>query len=440
MRRRRRHGPPHRGHHHWGPHGRHCRPRHRHRSHKLHRRLFFWFSASIIVTFLVMGGVLNRGGDSHSARDKEAIEQLLAHEVTPVWTDKAKRDAVVARLGKLFGAPVVARNANGQTISGAPAPACDKPAHAADITHNGDIIGQVRVCRTGMTRSRPPFLLGLIIGAVVLWGSAGFLARRMVRPLSRVTTVARDIGDGDLSSRVELSHHPPGEIGELAEAINDMASRLEKQMADQRQLLAAVSHEIRTPLAHMRVIAELARDGDSSKLADLEREIDDVDTLVDQLLASSRIEFGSFEPRQLNAVDVCTRALERANIDAAILEVEVDDARVQGDPMLLSRAVGNLLENAERHAVKLLRLQLSRVGDNIRFSVEDRGPGFDREELDRVFDSFYRGDRPSKAHHGSLGLGLALVRRIAEAHGGTACAENTDHGARVVIDIPAADA
>lgn len=423
-------------------HPRHCRApghhRHHRRSKKLHRRLFFWFSASILVTFLVMGGMMHHGKDEQARRDSKAIQQLLAREITPVWTDKTARDAAVTRLAGVFGAPVVARNANGQTISGDRELSCDSPAHAADVVRNGDIVGQLRVCSTGIERGRPPFLLGLLIGGLVLWGTAGFLARRMVRPLSRVTSVARDIGDGDLSSRVELDgRHPPGEIGELAEAVNDMASRIEKQMADQRQLLAAVSHEIRTPLAHMRVIAELARDGDTSKLADLEREINDVDTLVDQLLASSRIEFGSFEPRPLAAVDVCTRALERANIDAAILEVETDDARVEGDPMLLSRAVGNLLENAERHADKLLRLRLSRHGDTIRFSVEDRGPGFARKELDRVFDSFYRGERPSKARHGSLGLGLALVRRIAEAHGGTAWAENTGEGARVVIDVPA---
>jgi len=416
---------------------RHCKggaEQHR-RSKKLHRRLFFWFGASILVTFMVMGGMMHGNTNGHSELDSKAISQLLIERVTPVWSDDSKRDAAARELSITFTAPVIMRNANGSTISGDESVTCDAPEHKADIRGSGRIIGQVRVCSAGLRKERPPVFLGLVIGALVLWGTAGFIARRLVRPLTNVAQVAKEIGDGNLSSRVDIGHHPADEIRELADAVNHMAGRIEKQMADQRELLAAVSHEIRTPLGHMRVISELAREGDTSKLEELEREIADVDTLVDQLLASSRIEFGSFEPRPLDAVDVCTRALERANIDAAILDIEVDDTTLQGDPMLLSRAVGNLLENAQRHADKVTRLHVTSHGAMLRFSVEDEGPGFDTKEIDRVFDSFYRGERPTKARHGSLGLGLALVRRIAEAHGGRAWAENRENGARVSIDV-----
>lgn len=271
--------------------------------------------------------------------------------------------------------------------------------------------------------------IAVVGGAAVLWGAAGAISHRLVRPLSRVAQVARDIGDGALDSRVEL-RHAPGEIRELAEAINAMAGRIERQLDDQRALLAAVSHEIRTPLGHMRVIAELARAGETAKLAELEREIMDVDTLVDQLMASSRLDFSTLAPRPLDLADVCLRALERAGLAADLLEVDTDDSEVSGDAMLLTRAVGNLLENARRHGGGVAAVQIERDGDRLRIAVSDRGPGFSDEALAHAFERFRGGGK------GSLGLGLALVKRIAEAHGGTARAENLrGGGARVLLEI-----
>ena len=130
-----------------------------------------------------------------------------------------------------------------------------------------------------------------------------------------VIRVARDIGDGKLKSRLELGRHG-GELGVLADAINDMAARIERQLADQRELLAAVSHEIRTPLGHMRILLETARDAAATAavLAELEREVREVDGLVGQLLAGSRLDFGQLDRRPLDlgelAADVAT-ALER---------------------------------------------------------------------------------------------------------------------------------
>lgn len=279
--------------------------------------------------------------------------------------------------------------------------------------------------------------LGVGVAALFVWGAAGMVAHKLVRPLSEVARVARAIGEGQLDSRVELgAFGRRSEIGELAEALNHMAGRIEKQMADQRALLAAVSHEIRTPLGHMRVIADLAREGDPSKLAELEREIADVDTLVDQLLASSRLEFDSVDRRRIDLVsDVCLRAMERADVDAALLEVEVDDTAVAGDPALLTRAVGNLLENAARHGDGIRVVRVEGDDEYLRVAVDDRGPGFAGDEVDEAFEQFHRGARNAKATHGSLGLGLSLVRRIAEAHGGRAWAENWGEGARVTLEV-----
>lgn len=268
-------------------------------------------------------------------------------------------------------------------------------------------------------------------GVAALWIAAGTITHLLLRPLSRVAAVARDIGDGNLESRVDLQR-TPGEIGELATAINEMAERIERQLEDQRALLAAVSHEIRTPLGHMRVIAELARAGDTERLADLEREIMDVDTLVDQLLASSRLDFSTFTSRPLDAADICLRALERAGLDADLLAVETESTDIDGDAMLLTRAIGNLLENARRHAEGVESVTVTEAGGRLRIAVRDRGPGFSDEGLTNAFEHF-RGEGK-----GSLGLGLALVRRITAAHGGSVTARNVDRGAIVELDLPAA--
>jgi two-component system, OmpR family, sensor kinase len=298
-------------------------------------------------------------------------------------------------------------------------------------------------------RARPAVLIP--IGAV-LWMASGAIAWRLIRPLLEVIRVARDIGDGKLKSRLELGRHD-GELGVLSDSINDMAARIERQLADQRELLAAVSHEIRTPLGHMRILLETARERGTGEelVADLEREVLEVDRLVGQLLAGSRLDFDALDRRELDAGELAALALERAGIDHDRLDVTVDCARVVGDPTLLARALANLIDNAQGHGGGLTCLRV-RAGENLRgsvddvlsvegdvapevvFEVEDSGPGFTPSEIDRAFESFYRG---SSRGHGSLGLGLALVKRIASAHQGRAWAENRPSGgARLAFSLP----
>ncbi|HWM85021.1 MAG TPA: HAMP domain-containing sensor histidine kinase [Kofleriaceae bacterium] len=314
-------------------------------------------------------------------------------------------------------------------------------------------------------RARPIVLIPV---AAVLWVASGAIAWRLIRPLLQVIRVARDIGDGKLKSRLELGRMD-GELGVLSESINDMAARIERQLADQRELLAAVSHEIRTPLGHMRILLEtaLARGADPVLVADLELEVLEVDRLVGQLLAGSRLDFDAMDRRQLDCGELAALALERAGIDHDRLDVSVEGARVTGDPTLLARALANLIDNAQGHGGGLTCLRVrageragNGAGSNVAgsngaggagngagevdpvpqaevvFEVEDGGPGFNEGEIDRIFESFFRGERRG---HGSLGLGLALVKRIATAHNGRAWAENRQGGgARLAFSLPQA--
>lgn len=278
--------------------------------------------------------------------------------------------------------------------------------------------------------------LTLLLGGGLLWAASGAIAWRLTRPLARLVRAARDIGQGRFDRRVDLGRHH-GELRVLADAMNDMAARLEKQLADQRALLAAVSHEIRTPLGHLRVLAETARAGglEETVAGDIERELLEIDDLVGQLLAGSRLELEAVDRRPLDAADAAALALERAGLPPELLAVDTGDAACEADPTLLARALANLLANAEAHGGGARRLRVAREDGALSFEVEDDGPGFADQDLDRAFESFYRGEHRAR-EHASLGLGLSLVRRIAEAHGGAAFAENRpEGGARVGFTI-----
>jgi signal transduction histidine kinase len=251
--------------------------------------------------------------------------------------------------------------------------------------------------------------------------------------------VANDIGQGRLDTRVTLRRSRYGEIAILADAINDMAARIQKQMRDQRELLAAVSHEIRSPLSRMRLLLELARDSREKnalgkQLDGMERELIEINELTGKLLASSRLDFSALETRELDARTLALGALERASLSSSLLE-EPAPVHIAGDPTLLSRALSNLLENAVKYGGGPTELRITTQGGHAEFTVRDGGPGFQDAELPNVFESFVRGAASSGG--GSLGLGLALVRRIALAHGGRVWARNgSPIGAEVGFSVP----
>lgn len=241
--------------------------------------------------------------------------------------------------------------------------------------------------------------------------------------------VVRRIGGGDLSART--TGGGADELGVVADAVNDMAARIQKQLRDQRELLATVSHELRTPLARVRFLTELGRDDGARAKAfdDIEREVEEMDALVAQLLASARVDFDAPARRSLDAREVGARALERAGLAPTLLSVTGDGDAVEADPTLLQRALANLLENAKRHAGGAEALRVEVGPDATRFEVLDRGPGLPAD-ASSLFDSFRQG--PDGASAGGLGLGLSLVRRIARAHGGDAWASPREGGGATI--------
>ncbi|MFO0667142.1 MAG: HAMP domain-containing sensor histidine kinase [Polyangiaceae bacterium] len=287
------------------------------------------------------------------------------------------------------------------------------------------VSGGSRLIQTGVPK---PVVIGL--GLLTLWGLTGRLARRITRPIGELVRVADAFGSGDLGARVNLGRARHGEANAIGRVFNGMADRIEKQLADQRALLATVSHELKTPLSRIRLLSEFVREGLASraeegdreralrKLSDIESEVAELDALVGDLLANSRIDFATMAKGDLPPAEIAARALEAANLDGSLLEVAEGVTPFRGDPTLAVRAIVNLLENARKHAGGVTSLRVYMHNAYVVFEVRDEGAGVP-EGID-LFAPFQR----QSADASSTGLGLSLVKRIAQAHGGFAEAEN----------------
>lgn len=265
----------------------------------------------------------------------------------------------------------------------------------------------------------------IVVSIFVIGIVSGIAAWRMTKPLLMAIRAAQDIGDGQLDTRIDPTRYR-GEVRLLAEALDEMTTKIKQQLTDQRQLLAAVSHELRTPLGHMRVLIETARDANDPKaLAELEREVLVLDDLVGRLLAQSRLEFGNLDRRELDLGELVSDAATAAGVAPEAIEA-IGDVRAPIDPTLVRRAVANLIENAKVHGGGAVAVRIERRGAQVAVEVDDAGPGV---TADRRADAF-RAFVPSRG--GGLGLGLALVSRIAVAHGGGAwIGDRPGGGARV---------
>ncbi len=424
------------------------------RQRRLHHQLFAWLAISILTTVMLVALVLRviTPGEPPFATRARQVSDFAAQQFAERWQDRVALSAFAHQLADAFGATLWLSDRDGNVLVQAGPALCRGLPHTLDVRRGGLQLGQVRLCLNGQQRFGA--LTGLLVlGTVclVLWTAAALLARRITRPLSVLIGTTREIGSGNLSARVRLGRHQRGELGLLAESVNDMAQRIERQMRDQRELLAAVSHEVRSPLARLRVCTEILRGdaGNAALLDSVEREVMELDTLVGKLLASSRLDFEMLSRKQVVAAELFLEVLERKNLPATLLEDRTGGASVDVDPTLIARALDNLLENALRHGAGVTRCVLalsepneagsgsaSQPKQGVAFEVYDHGPGFTPDALPRVFEAFYRGATGSHSEPGSLGLGLALVRRIAQAHGGRAWAENlAGNGALVAFSV-----
>ncbi len=286
---------------------------------------------------------------------------------------------------------------------------------------------------------RSAVAVALCVG-ISLWFASGRLAFRLVRPLNRLVDVVQRLGQGDLSARASFPPNRRDEVTRVARAIDQMAEAIERKRKEESELLAAVSHELRTPMARIRVLTDLVRSGQQESLDQIDREVEDVDALVANLLARSRLEFGNLSRKPIRLPDAVSEALERAGRPGSdLLKVSGDRAydAVSADPTLLHRAIANLIDNAQQHGGGLTGVEVHSDAKGVAVEVLDDGPGFPEDALPENRFQAFAAPNGSSDRRG-LGLGLHLVQRIIEAQGGRVWAENVDQGkgARVGFEIP----
>ena len=288
--------------------------------------------------------------------------------------------------------------------------------------------------------SRPPFgffwTLALVGIGVAL--ASYPIVRQLTRGLERLQGSVERWGTGDLSARADVVGHD--ETALLAQRFNHAAERIEALVAAHKSLLANASHELRSPLARIRMGLELLGTSPAPALKEeIARSVAELDQLIDEILLASRLDAREADLGSVEPVDLVGIAAEACAQAGAELETAQPSLVVPGVPRLLRRALRNLLENAKRHGNGDVQVTLAQPGGAIAtISVVDRGPGVPATERKRIFEPFYRASGASE-RDGGVGLGLALVKSIAERHGGAArCEERPGGGACFVIEIPVA--
>ncbi|MFU7547797.1 ATP-binding protein, partial [Pseudomonas paraeruginosa] len=258
------------------------------------------------------------------------------------------------------------------------------------------------------------------------------------RLLETLRLAAQRFGDGDLSSRTRIFRR--SDIRTLAEHFNQMADRIEGLISNQRELTNAVSHELRTPISRLsfeleQLNKQIGAEARQELMEDMRADLGELEEMVSELLTYARLEHGAVGSHReivdaaswLDSVvaDVTLEA-EAAGITCEISACQVEQIRIE--PRFMARAVINLLRNAIRHAHSRVEIALLDLGETCQIRVNDDGPGIPADARQKIFEPFSRLDDSRDRSTGGFGLGLAIVRRVAQWHGGHAEALGAPQG------------
>jgi signal transduction histidine kinase len=452
------------------------------------RRLLLWFWAANVATLLISVlathhlAFLAYGGEPDWAALAEQANATYIHGGAPAladWAEVQRRRGILAALfeGRRnllpprsdFGPPDTSPPSEPppEASPSGPAPPLREPGGPPPLPHplmdhlwqllDGDNIvlrprpnlylaGQsvtgsdgVRRRLVAMRAPRPGERLDLLLGVqialslLIIGIVGGWLARGIAQPVAALSTAARRMATGDLTARVE-QHWTQGkdEIGRLAGDFNAMAERIEALVTHERRVLQDISHELRSPLARLHLNMELARRGNAEQLDRAEREVMRLDRLLSEVLALARLEGGlpgmTREACDLGAI--AAQRIEEARLLPGAPELRLEAQTgvvVDGSVVLLERALDNLLSNAIKYGGNgVVDITVRSDGDDACVTVRDCGAGVAAEDTGALLRPFFRGSNASGSE--GQGLGLAVVARIAQAHGGTISAGNAESG------------
>ncbi len=440
-----------------------CGPTKRGWSARLKTRLLLWFLSAIVLAFVVSSITVAATRPDGAENPTQVVSKRVQGRLSRDWNDPAACARYVEQLREVTGLdfrlvrdPGVLQKRPHRPARGGVV--FDEGVAYVPVMKNGAVVGALALHSGGGGPGPIRLFVALAVGVLVLSAVARRVARSLSRPLEQVATAAERFGGGDLSARTGLDldrrRNIADEVREVAFAFDEMAARIERVVRDQRELLAAISHEIRSPLGRARVGLEIAReDADASLTGALEgvdRELRDVDAILGDLLAAAR---AGLSDVRVEVIDLFpwlrARLATLSRPDLAPLELVGDEGakiRIAADAALLGRALANLVNNAATHGhppEEPLTVVVEHDSAEVRVFVRDRGPGIPPELLPRVFEPFVKGDGKARtpSRGAGTGLGLALVLRIAEAHGGHAFARNVGPegavlGAEVGLALP----
>ncbi|HEX9603283.1 MAG TPA: HAMP domain-containing sensor histidine kinase [Myxococcales bacterium] len=441
------------------------------RPRRLYLRLYLAFLGVLLAVLAVSIGitVLFGRGPIHFLRQAPRFAEHLARALPPL-DDQAALTRALEQFHEELGIDALVVDLRGQPLAsaGTAIPVPDPQVLAAaqrgpSWMPRPPLLGAPVRARRGapvqaiLTVRLPPegaraILRPLTWLTVVLLVSLALiypLSRSITRPIERLTAAAEAFGRGDLAARSGVKSDD--EVGKLARSFDVMAARIQAARKAEKELLANVSHELRTPLARIHVALELiqARDEDVRKrLSVVGEELDELERLIADVLTTSRLELAQapLQRTQVSAEQLVEKGRQRvlALEPERLVQAEVQPGlKVLADEPLLSRALDNLLDNARKYGGgpgSPIRVYARREDGEAVIAVSDGGDGIPPDELERIFDPFYRGTT-ARARETGFGLGLALARRIVEAHGGTIRASNMPGaGARIEMRLPAATA
>lgn len=293
----------------------------------------------------------------------------------------------------------------------------------------------------GFSLSRSNTLRVAGVAALVLALAAAvtlLLASRLIRPLRALTDAAQRMRDGDDSARVTVA--TGDEIGRLSAAFNDMSQERQRLAEQRKAMVSDVAHELRTPVSNIRGWLEAVEDGvaepDHALNSSLLEEALQLQHIIDDLQDLAAADAGTLRvhPEPVRVADVLEQvaAAHRARAAAAGVDLTVTpgDAALQADPVRLRQAVGNLVSNAIRHTPPggSVSLRGYAEDDLVVIDITDTGTGISPDDLPHVFDRFWRAEKSRNRQTGGSGLGLSIVRQLAESHGGTATAVSDGRG------------
>jgi signal transduction histidine kinase len=409
---------------------------------RLYLQVYLTIVASLVLVVLTAGLLWHFvAGVGPFGPQFEVAGEVIAELVPPANAPAQTQQQAINRLAERLGADLALFSRTNEPLAAAgrplPAPSRNGQSGGWMRTFDGPAVsiplpdGRRLVARLPPRQRPRPLVLAAFLGAIALVVALGArpVVRRLTGRLERLQRGVESLGAGDLTARVKVEGRD--EVARLAQSFNQAAARIESLVNAHKMLLANASHELRTPLARIRLGLELVAAHPERK-GELERDIAELDQLVDEILLLSRLDATEqLEVRE--DIDLAALAAEEcARYDDCGLEAK--PVTVRGDPTLLRRMIRNLIDNAKLHGKPPIEVTVAREDDRAVLSVLDHGPVIVEEARERLFSTFYR--IPGRCGAKGTGLGLALVRQIARRHGGDV-AYNPERGNSFTVRLPA---